>query len=99
MVRVGGAVVEVSYDTPELRSRLDIAFNAIHGMHQPSMNLKTYFVSKHSSKMNDNEMMKLKSTKFSSSLRVHSFLLFILMRASVVWEVFSPPLKLSPPPK
>jgi hypothetical protein len=41
MVRLGGAVVGVSYVTSELRSRLDIAFNAIHEMHQPSMNLKT----------------------------------------------------------
>jgi hypothetical protein len=42
---IDGAVVGVNYDTPEFRSRLGIAFNAIHGMHQPSMNLKTYFVS------------------------------------------------------
>jgi hypothetical protein len=39
-VRVGGAVVGVSYDTPELYSKLDVALNAIHRMHQPSMNLK-----------------------------------------------------------
>jgi hypothetical protein len=45
MVRIGGVVVGVNYDTLELHSRLGIAFNAINGMHQPSMNLKTYFVS------------------------------------------------------
>jgi hypothetical protein len=45
MMRIGGAVVEVSYDTPELYSRLGVAFNTIHGMHQPSMDLKIYFVS------------------------------------------------------
>jgi hypothetical protein len=39
-VHVGGAVVGVRYVTPKLRSRLGVAFNAIHGMHQPSMNLK-----------------------------------------------------------
>jgi hypothetical protein len=44
-MRVGGAVVGVSYDTLELCSRLGIAFDAIHEMHQPSMNLKTQFVS------------------------------------------------------
>jgi hypothetical protein len=44
-VRIGGAVVGVSYVTPELHSRFGVAFNEIHGMHQPSMNLKTYFVS------------------------------------------------------
>jgi hypothetical protein len=44
-VRNGGAVVGVSYGIPELHSRLDVAFNVIHGMHQLSMNLKTYFVS------------------------------------------------------
>jgi hypothetical protein len=45
MVRIGGVVVGVSYGTPELHSRLGVAFNAIHEMHQSSMNLKTYFVS------------------------------------------------------
>jgi hypothetical protein len=45
MVRIGGAVIGVSYDTLELHSRLGIAFNAIHEMHQSSMNLKNYFVS------------------------------------------------------
>jgi hypothetical protein len=42
MVQLGGGVagVGVSYGTSELRSRLDVAFNAIHGIHQPSMNLK-----------------------------------------------------------
>jgi hypothetical protein len=40
-VRVSGAIVGVSYDTPELRSRLDVGFNAIHIMHQSNMNLKT----------------------------------------------------------
>jgi hypothetical protein len=42
---IGGAIVGVSYGTSELHSRLGVAFNAIHGMHQPSMNLKNYFVS------------------------------------------------------
>jgi hypothetical protein len=45
MVRIDDAVVGVSYDTLELHSRLGIAFNTIHRMHQPTMNLKTYFVS------------------------------------------------------
>jgi hypothetical protein len=36
-----GDVVGVSYGTPELLSRFGVAFNAIYGMHQPSMNLKT----------------------------------------------------------
>jgi hypothetical protein len=45
MVWFGGAIVGVSYDTPELQSKLVVVFNAIHGMHQPGMNLKTYFVS------------------------------------------------------
>jgi hypothetical protein len=45
MVRIGGVVIGVSYDTPELHSRLGVAVNAIHGMHQPSINLKNYFVS------------------------------------------------------
>jgi hypothetical protein len=40
-----GAVVGVSYGTPKLYSRLDVTFNAIHRMHQPSMNMKTYFIS------------------------------------------------------
>jgi hypothetical protein len=44
-MRISGDVVGVSYDTPELHSRLDIAFNAIHGIHQSNMNLKTHFVS------------------------------------------------------
>jgi hypothetical protein len=44
MVQFGGAIVGVSYGTPELQSRLVVAFNAIHGMHQPGMKLKTYFV-------------------------------------------------------
>jgi hypothetical protein len=39
-VRLGSVVVGVSYGTPELRSRLDVAFNAIHRMYQPNMNLK-----------------------------------------------------------
>jgi hypothetical protein len=38
--------------------------------------------------MKDNEMMKLRSIKFFSSPRVHSFLFFILDGAWVVWEVF-----------
>jgi hypothetical protein len=41
MVWIGGAIVGVSYGSPEFRSRLGVAFNAIHRMHQPSMNLKT----------------------------------------------------------
>jgi hypothetical protein len=44
-------------------------------------------------------MMKLRSTKFSLSPRVHSFLFFILDGAWVVWEVFSLPPELSPPPE
>jgi hypothetical protein len=44
-VRLGGVVVGVNYDTPELRSRIDVTFNAIHEMHQSSINMKTYFVS------------------------------------------------------
>jgi hypothetical protein len=44
-MRVGGAVVGVSYDTLELCSRLGIAFDAIHEIYQPSMNLKPQFVS------------------------------------------------------
>jgi hypothetical protein len=45
MMRISDAVIGVSYGTLELHYRLDIAFNAIHKMHQSSMNLKTYFVS------------------------------------------------------
>jgi hypothetical protein len=45
MVQIGGAVIGVSYGTPELHFRLGIAFNAINGMHQPSTNLKIYFIS------------------------------------------------------
>jgi hypothetical protein len=40
-VRLGVVVVRVSYGTPELYSRFGVAFNAIYGMHQPSINLKT----------------------------------------------------------
>jgi hypothetical protein len=40
-VRLGGGVVGVSYGTPELHSIFGVAFNAIYGMHQPGMNLKT----------------------------------------------------------
>jgi hypothetical protein len=40
-MRLGGVVVGVSYATTELHSRLGVAFNAIYGMHQPSINLKT----------------------------------------------------------
>jgi hypothetical protein len=36
MVQIGGAVVGVIYGILELRSRLGVASNAIHGMHQPS---------------------------------------------------------------
>jgi hypothetical protein len=45
MVQIDGDVVGVTYDTLELQSRLNLAFNVIHVIHQPSMNLKTYFVS------------------------------------------------------
>jgi hypothetical protein len=45
MVLIGGVVVGVSYDTPELQPRFEVAFNAIHRRHQPSMNLKIYFIS------------------------------------------------------
>jgi hypothetical protein len=45
MVQIGGAVIGVGYGTPELHFRLGIAFNAINEMHQPSMNLKIYFIS------------------------------------------------------
>jgi hypothetical protein len=41
MVRLSGAVIGVSCGTLELCSRLGVAFNAIHRMHQPSMNMKT----------------------------------------------------------
>jgi hypothetical protein len=44
-VCVSGAVVGVSYGTPELYSRLGVAFDRIHEMHQPSMILKNQFVS------------------------------------------------------
>jgi hypothetical protein len=44
MVCVGGAVLGVSYSTPELHSRLGVAIDAIHVMHQPSMDLKNQFV-------------------------------------------------------
>jgi hypothetical protein len=47
--------------------------------------------------MNDNEIMKLRSTKFSLSSWVRSFLFFIIDRAWVVWEVFFPPPELSLP--
>jgi hypothetical protein len=40
MVHISVVVIGVSYDTLELLFRLGIAFNAIHRMHQPSMNLK-----------------------------------------------------------
>jgi hypothetical protein len=40
MMRVSGAVVGIRYGTAKLRSRHGIGFNAIHKMHQPSMNLK-----------------------------------------------------------
>jgi hypothetical protein len=44
-VQISDAVVGVSYGTLKFYSRLGVAFNAIHGMHQPNMNLKIYFVS------------------------------------------------------
>jgi hypothetical protein len=44
-VLLDGAVVGVSYDTPELHSRFGVTFIAIYGVHQPSMNMKIYFVS------------------------------------------------------
>jgi hypothetical protein len=40
-VRLGVVVVEVIYDTPELHSSFEVAFNVIYGMYQSSMNLKT----------------------------------------------------------
>jgi hypothetical protein len=40
-VQIGGAIVDVSYGTSELWSRLGVAFNAFHGMLQPSMDLQT----------------------------------------------------------
>jgi hypothetical protein len=44
-MQISGDVVGVSYGSWEPHSRLGVAFNAIHRMHQPSMNLKSYFVS------------------------------------------------------
>jgi uncharacterized membrane protein len=41
MVLLIGAVVGVSYATPELYSRFRVSFNVIYGMYQSSMNLKT----------------------------------------------------------
>jgi hypothetical protein len=41
IVQFGRAVVGVSYITPIIRSRLGVAFNAIHIIYQPNMNLKT----------------------------------------------------------
>jgi hypothetical protein len=38
-IHLGGVVVGVSYGTSKLRSRLGVTFNAIHGVHQPNMNL------------------------------------------------------------
>jgi hypothetical protein len=49
--------------------------------------------------MKDDEMIKLRSTKFFSSPQVHSFLFFVLDEDWVVWEVFSPPPELSSPPE
>jgi hypothetical protein len=46
--------------------------------------------------MKDNEIMKLRCTKFFTSPWVHSFHFFILEVAWVVWEIFSPPPELSP---
>jgi hypothetical protein len=40
MMHISGAVVGVSYGTLELHSRLSVAFDTIHRMYQPSMNLK-----------------------------------------------------------
>jgi hypothetical protein len=40
MVNIGGVVVGLIYGIPKLHVRFGVAFNAIHGMHQPSMNLK-----------------------------------------------------------
>jgi hypothetical protein len=40
-MHLGGGVVVVCYDTPELHFIIGVAFNAIYGMHQTSMNLKT----------------------------------------------------------
>jgi hypothetical protein len=41
VVHVDAAVVGVSNGTTKLHSRLGVAFNAIHIMHQSNMNLKT----------------------------------------------------------
>jgi hypothetical protein len=49
--------------------------------------------------MKDNEIMKLRSTKFFSSSWVHSFCFFVLEWAWVIWEVFSLPFELLPPLK
>jgi hypothetical protein len=46
MMRIGDAVVGLGYGTIELHSKFDVAFNAIHRMHQSNMNLKIYFVNK-----------------------------------------------------
>jgi hypothetical protein len=49
--------------------------------------------------MKGNKIIKLRSTKFFSSPWVHSFLFFILKGAWAIWEVFSLPPELSPPPE
>jgi hypothetical protein len=49
--------------------------------------------------MKDNEIMKLRNIKISSSPWVHSFRFIILEWAWVAWEVFSPPPELSPHPE
>jgi hypothetical protein len=41
-MQIGSVVVGLSYGTAEFCSRLSIAFNKINGMHQPSINLKTF---------------------------------------------------------
>jgi hypothetical protein len=44
-MQIDGAVIGVSYSILGLHSKLGVAFNVIHGMHQPNMTLKTYFLS------------------------------------------------------
>jgi hypothetical protein len=45
MVLIGDAVIGVCDGTLKLQPRFEVALNTIHRMHQPSMNLKTKFVS------------------------------------------------------
>jgi hypothetical protein len=45
-MHVGGDVVCVSYDIPELHFRIGVAFNAIYKMHQQSRTLKNNIIVK-----------------------------------------------------